>query len=66
VRFQNASTEKSIVRLGLIQWQMHSLSNLDVKLNFIDAVLRSDFALFPELFTALMADYKPFIRSRSY
>ncbi|MBD3724481.1 MAG: GNAT family N-acetyltransferase [Flavobacteriaceae bacterium] len=36
------NVEKSVIRLGLIQWQMRG----------------SDFALFPELFTApLMADY---------
>ena len=58
------NTEKSIVRLGLIQWQMRSLGNLDALFEqaefFIDAVsgYGSDFALFPEFFTApLMADY---------
>ena len=61
-RFIN--TEKSIIRLGLVQWQMRSLNNLDEFFNqaefFIDAVsgYESDFALFPELFIApLMADY---------
>ena len=56
--------EKSVVRLGLIQWQMRSLGNLEALFEqaqfFIDAVsgYGSDFALFPELFTApLMADY---------
>lgn len=58
------NTEKSVVRLGLIQWQMRSLGNLDALFEqaefFIDAVsgYGSDFALFPEFFTApLMADY---------
>ena len=58
------NTEKSIVRLGLIQWQMRSLGNLEEFFEqaefFVDAVsgYGSDFALFPELFTApLMADY---------
>ncbi|WP_224491448.1 bifunctional GNAT family N-acetyltransferase/carbon-nitrogen hydrolase family protein [Robertkochia flava] len=58
------NTRKSVVRLGLIQWQMRSLSNLEALFEqaefFIDAVsgYESDFALFPELFTApLMADY---------
>lgn len=58
------NTTKSIIRLGLIQWQMRSLSNLDALFEqaefFIDAVsgYESDFALFPELFIApLMADY---------
>ena len=58
------NTEKSIVRLGLIQWQMRTLNNIQALFEqaefFIDAVsgYGSDFALFPELFTApLMADY---------
>lgn len=58
------NVEKSVIRLGLIQWQMRSLGNLDALFEqaefFIDAVsgYGSDFALFPELFTApLMADY---------
>ena len=56
--------DKSIIRLGLIQWQMRSLPNLDALFEqsefFIDAVsgYGSDFAVFPELFIApLMADY---------
>lgn len=55
---------KSVVRLGLIQWQMRSLSNLNALFDqaefFIDTVsgYESDFALFPEFFTApLMADF---------
>lgn len=55
---------KSIIRLGLIQWQMRPLNNLEALFEqaefFIDAVsgYGSDFALFPELFPApLMADY---------
>ena len=58
------NTEKNIVRLGLIQWQMRTLNNIQALFDqaefFIDAVsgYGSDFALFPELFTApLMADY---------
>jgi predicted amidohydrolase len=58
------NTEKSVIRLGLIQWQMRSLANLDALFEqsefFIDVVsgYGCDFALFPELFTApLMADY---------
>ncbi|TVR37704.1 MAG: GNAT family N-acetyltransferase [Cryomorphaceae bacterium] len=55
---------KSIVRLGLVQWQMRPFDNLD-QLNeqiefFIDTVsgYKCDFILFPELFNApLMADY---------
>ncbi|WP_452597990.1 bifunctional GNAT family N-acetyltransferase/carbon-nitrogen hydrolase family protein [Pontimicrobium sp. MEBiC01747] len=59
---KKAATKKSVVRLGLIQWQMRSYKDLDELLNqaeyFIDAVAgyRSDFALFPEFFNApLMA-----------
>ena len=58
------NTEKSVVRLGLIQWQMRSLASLDALFEqaefFIDTVsgYSCDFALFPEFFTApLMADY---------
>lgn len=57
-------TKKSVVRLGLVQWQMRLYKNLDDLLQqaefFIDALsgYRSDFALFPEFFNApLMADY---------
>lgn len=57
-----ASTTKSIIRLGLIQWQMRPYENVDSLMQqaefFIDAVsgYRSDFALFPEFFNApLMA-----------
>ncbi|MBK0369705.1 bifunctional GNAT family N-acetyltransferase/carbon-nitrogen hydrolase family protein [Flavobacterium agrisoli] len=56
--------DKSVIRLGLIQWQMRSLSNIEALFEqsefFIDVVsgYNSDFALFPELFIApLMADY---------
>ncbi|HUX95743.1 MAG TPA: bifunctional GNAT family N-acetyltransferase/carbon-nitrogen hydrolase family protein [Bacteroidales bacterium] len=55
---------KTVVRLGLIQWQMRPYATLDDVMQqaefFIDAVsgYRSDFALFPEFFNApLMADY---------
>lgn len=58
------NTEKTIIRLGLVQWQMRPLNNLEEFFNqaefFIDAVsgYGSDFAMFPELFIApLMADY---------
>lgn len=56
--------EKSVIRLGLIQWQMRPLNNIEEFFEqaefFIDVVsgYGSDFALFPELFIApLMADY---------
>jgi len=58
------NSKKSVIRLGLIQWQMRPLNNLEQLFEqaefFIDVVsgYGSDFALFPELFTApLMADY---------
>ncbi|UUC46140.1 bifunctional GNAT family N-acetyltransferase/carbon-nitrogen hydrolase family protein [Flavobacterium cerinum] len=58
------NTNKSVIRLGLIQWQMRPLNNLEALFEqaefFIDAVsgYTSDFAMFPELFIApLMADY---------
>ncbi|MFZ4428539.1 MAG: GNAT family N-acetyltransferase [Saprospiraceae bacterium] len=58
------STFKSIVRLGLIQWQMRPYQSLDELFEqveyFIDAVAayNADFALFPEFFNApLMARY---------
>ncbi|MCB1177043.1 MAG: bifunctional GNAT family N-acetyltransferase/carbon-nitrogen hydrolase family protein [Leptospiraceae bacterium] len=55
---------KSIVRLGLIQWQMRLYKDLEELIQqaeyFIDAVssYKSDFALFPEFFDApLMAEF---------
>lgn len=58
----NAS--KTIVRLGLVQWQMRSHHSFDSLIEqiefFVDAVsdYQSDFALFPEFFNApLMAPY---------
>ncbi|MTI33166.1 carbon-nitrogen hydrolase family protein [Xanthovirga aplysinae] len=58
------SSSKSIVRLGLIQWQMRHYQGIDDLFEqvefFIDAVAsyKSDFALFPEYFHApLMAKY---------
>ena len=61
---KKASTVKTIVRLGLIQWQMRLYKDLDELMQqaefFVDAVsgYRSDFAVFPEFFNApLMADH---------
>lgn len=55
---------KSVIRLGLVQWQMRSLANLEALFEqsefFIDVVsgYAADFILFPELFIApLMADF---------
>ena len=58
------NARKSVIRLGLVQWQMRPLANLEALFEqsefFIDVVsgYNSDFVLFPELFIApLMADY---------
>ncbi len=62
-QINKAVTTKKLVRLGLIQWQMRSYKDLNELLQqaefFVDAVsgYRSDFALFPEFFSApLMAE----------
>ncbi len=56
-------TNKKVVRIGLIQWQMRPYKNLEELMQqaeyFVDAVsgYRADFALFPEFFNApLMAE----------
>ncbi|GIV33830.1 MAG: carbon-nitrogen hydrolase [Chitinophagales bacterium] len=61
---KKATVRKTVVRLGLIQWQMRPYPNTDSLLQqieyFIDALAgyRSDFALLPEFFNApLMARY---------
>ena len=58
-----AVTQKKVIRLGLIQWQMRLYKDFDELMQqaeyFVDAVsgYRSDFALFPEFFNApLMAE----------
>ncbi|RNL78219.1 GNAT family N-acetyltransferase [Sinomicrobium pectinilyticum] len=61
---RKAATKKSVVRLGLIQWQMRPYKNVESLLQqseyFIDTLsgYRADFALFPEFFNApLMAQF---------
>ncbi|QOG11966.1 carbon-nitrogen hydrolase family protein [Arcobacter sp. FWKO B] len=61
---KNPNTQKTVIRLGLIQWQVRPYNNIAEVLEqaefFIDAVsnYRSDFVLFPEFFNApLMAKY---------
>lgn len=61
---KKAESVKTIVRLGLIQWQMRTYNTLEDLMQqveyFIDSVAayRSDFAVFPEFFNApLMAKY---------
>ncbi len=58
------NSKKSIIRLGLVQWQMRPFPNLDSLCEqiefFVDVVsdYQSDFILFPELFNApLMTEY---------
>lgn len=58
------NAQKSVIRLGLVQWQMRLFSDFDKFCEaaefFIDAIsdYQSDFVLFPELFNApLMAPY---------
>jgi len=58
------TSPKSIIRLGLVQWQMRLYKDMDELMQqveyFVDAVsgYRSDFALFPEFFNApLMSKY---------
>jgi predicted amidohydrolase len=60
---KRAAVKKTVVRLGLIQWQMRLYKNFDEVMQqaeyFVDAVsgYRADFALFPEFFNApLMAE----------
>ncbi len=60
---KQAVSNKRVVRLGLIQWQMRLYQNLEELMQqaeyFVDSVsaYRSDFALFPEFFNApLMAE----------
>ena len=59
----NASKQKTVIRLGLVQWQMRPYKKMEDLMQqaefFIDAVsgYRADFALFPEFFNApLMAE----------
>lgn len=61
---KKAATKKTVVRLGLIQWQMRLYKNLEELMEqaefFVDSVsaYRADFALFPEFFNApLMAEF---------
>lgn len=55
---KKASKNKTVVRLGLIQWQMRPYNGFDDLMQqvefFVDAVsgYRADFALFPEFFNA--------------
>ena len=61
---RSINIRKSVIRLGLVQWQMRPFPNLESLYEqiefFVDVVsdYKSDFVLFPELFNApLMTDY---------
>ncbi|HEX8528910.1 MAG TPA: bifunctional GNAT family N-acetyltransferase/carbon-nitrogen hydrolase family protein [Cytophagales bacterium] len=61
---KSGDSRKTVLRLGLVQWQMRLYKSIDELYGqieyFVDAVsaYRSDFVLFPELFNApLMAEY---------
>ena len=61
---KDAAITKTVVRLGIVQWQMRPYSGLEELLRnveyFVDALsgYKSDFALFPEFFNApLMAEF---------
>jgi predicted amidohydrolase/GNAT superfamily N-acetyltransferase len=61
---EKVTNKKTVVRLGLIQWQMRLYTDLNELMQqaeyFVDAVsgYRADFALFPEFFNApLMSKY---------
>jgi ribosomal protein S18 acetylase RimI-like enzyme len=64
--------DKSVVRLGLVQWQMRPTPTLDVLKEqiefFVDAIAgyNSDFVLFPELFNApLLAKYNDMVEAQA-
>jgi predicted amidohydrolase/ribosomal protein S18 acetylase RimI-like enzyme len=64
--------KKSVVRLGIVQWQMRTVDSVNALINqiefFVDAVsgYKSDFILFPELFNApLMAEYNQYSESEA-
>ena len=61
---QLINVRKSVIRLGLVQWQMRPLTNIEALFEqcefFVDVIsgYGSDFVLFPELFIApLMVDF---------
>jgi predicted amidohydrolase/GNAT superfamily N-acetyltransferase len=62
--YKVAGNKKSVVRIGLVQWQMRPFKDLDALFEqiefFVDAIsgYQSDFGLFPELFNApLMSQF---------
>ncbi len=68
----STAIKKSVVRLGLIQWQMRLYKDFEELMQqveyFVDAVsgYRADFALFPEFFNApLMSEYNHLTESEA-
>ncbi|MFW5759739.1 MAG: GNAT family N-acetyltransferase [Cyclobacteriaceae bacterium] len=64
--------QKSVVRIGLVQWQMRNVNSLDSLFEnaefFVDAVssYKADFLLFPELFMVpLMAEFNEYGTSQA-
>ena len=64
--------QKTVIRLGLVQWQMRSFKDMDALTEqmefFVDAVsdYQSDFIVFPEFFNApLMAPYNHLPESKA-
>jgi len=62
--YKLGGSKKSVVRIGLVQWQMRPFKDLDALYEqiefFVDAIsgYQSDFGLFPELFNApLMSQF---------
>jgi predicted amidohydrolase/ribosomal protein S18 acetylase RimI-like enzyme len=63
---------RSVVRIGLVQWQMRELNSFEALVDYIDyfidavSAYQSDFALFPELFNApLMQQFNDLGESES-
>ena len=61
---KHINQDKSVVRIGLVQWQMRELANFEALVDYIDYFVdaissyQSDFVLFPEFFNApLMQAY---------
>lgn len=69
---EKSNYQKSVVRLGLVQWQMRPYKSIDELFEqaefFVDAVsgYKSDFCLFPEFFNApLMVNYNHLEESKA-
>jgi predicted amidohydrolase/GNAT superfamily N-acetyltransferase len=67
-----AGRANDVVRLGLVQWQMRTMANIDALYEqvefFVDAIssYKADFCLFPELFNApLLAEFNHLDEARA-